>query len=337
MEELDKYYEVCLDLTKEAGQVIREAIAKTKQIQTKSSDIDLVTETDQQVEKLLIGGLQKTFPDHKFIGEESTAAGQKCVLTDDPTWIIDPVDGTMNFVHGLPLVAISIGLLIKKNPVIGIIYNPILEQLYTARLGQGAFLNGNPIRVSGEKELSKALVCSEVGTSTDPLKVQVVLNNLTKLVGNVHGVRLYGTAACALGMVACGGADAFCHMGLHCWDLAAGQLIVEEAGGCLRDYEGLKKNLQQLHAGLAGIRALGSAALNMASVAAGGTDSYFEFGLHAWDMAAGDLIVREAGGIVTDTTGGPLDLMNRRVICASSEELAKKLSEILEQFEMERD
>jgi myo-inositol-1(or 4)-monophosphatase len=272
MENLDEYFKVCLDLTKEAGQVIREAIVKSKQIQTKSSDIDLVTETDQQVEKLLIGGLQKNFPDHKFIGEESTAVGQKCVLTDDPTWIIDPVDGTMNFVHGLPLVAISIGLLIKKTPVIGIIYNPILDQLYTARLGQGAFLNGKPIRVSGTKDLSQALVCSEAGTSKDPEKKRVVLNNLGKLIGSCHGLRQLGTAACSIGMVACGGADAFCHMGIHCWDLAAGQLIVEEAGGCMRDY-----------------------------------------------------------------SGGPLDLMNRRVICASSEELAKQLSEILEQFEMERD
>ena len=89
--------------------------------------------------------------DFRFIGEESTAAGAKCILTDDPTWIIDPVDGTMNFVHGLPLTAISIALLINKQAVIGIIYNPVLEQLYTAKIGQGAFLNGKQIRVSGQK------------------------------------------------------------------------------------------------------------------------------------------------------------------------------------------
>ena len=76
--------------------------------------------------------------------------GEKCVLTDDPTWVIDPVDGTMNFVHGLPLVAISVGLLINEESVLGIIYNPLLDQMFTAKVGQGAFLNGKPIRVSGE-------------------------------------------------------------------------------------------------------------------------------------------------------------------------------------------
>lgn len=86
----------------------------------------------------------------RFIGEESVADGQKSELTDDPTWVIDPVDGTMNFVHGLPLVAISIGLLIEKKAVLGIIYNPLLEQMFTAKLGQGAFMNGKAIRVSGE-------------------------------------------------------------------------------------------------------------------------------------------------------------------------------------------
>ena len=78
------------------------------------------------------------------------ASGEKCILTDEPTWIIDPVDGTMNFVHGLPLVAISVGLLINKEPVLGIIYNPILDQMFTAKIGQGTFMNGNPIRVSGQ-------------------------------------------------------------------------------------------------------------------------------------------------------------------------------------------
>lgn len=87
----------------------------------------------------------------RFIGEESTASGQKIELTDAPTWIIDPIDGTMNFVHGLPHTCISVALLIDKVAEIGIVYNPILEQLFTARKGQGAFLNGAPIHVSGEK------------------------------------------------------------------------------------------------------------------------------------------------------------------------------------------
>jgi myo-inositol-1(or 4)-monophosphatase len=271
-EQVSEFFDECLALTINCGKVIKEAIVRANLIQSKSCDIDLVTETDQEVENLLIGGLKKKFPTHKFIGEESVASGEKCVLTDDPTWIIDPVDGTMNFVHGLPLVAISIALLINKTVVIGIIYNPMLDQMFTAKLGEGAFLNGDQIRVSGQEDLGKSLVCSEVGTSKDPEKNRVVVSNLTRLIGNVHG-----------------------------------------------------------------LRALGSAALNMASVAASYTDAYYEFGIHAWDISAGDLIVREAGGCVLDTTGGPLDLMSRRVICASSEALALKIAGVLEQFELERD
>ena len=94
-------------------------------------------------------------PALRFIGEESTAAGIKCELTDDPTWIIDPVDGTMNFVHGYPNVCVSIALWVNKVPEIGIIYNPVLEQLYTARRGQGAFMNGKEIHVSVEEGINQ--------------------------------------------------------------------------------------------------------------------------------------------------------------------------------------
>lgn len=118
---------------------------------TKTSNTDLVTETDQAVEKLLIEGLSKAFPSHKFIGEESAAAGQKYTLTDAPTWIIDPIDGTTNFVHRIPLVAICLGLTINKEPVIGIVYNPITNEIFSAIKGRGAFKNGFPIHVSNSE------------------------------------------------------------------------------------------------------------------------------------------------------------------------------------------
>lgn len=119
--------------------------------ETKSGEIDLVTETDQQIEKLLIDSLSKQFPDHKFIGEESVAEGSQCSLTNCPTWIIDPIDGTMNFVHSFPHSCISIALFVNQKPSIGIIYNPVLNQLFTARKGKGAFLNGERITVSGRR------------------------------------------------------------------------------------------------------------------------------------------------------------------------------------------
>lgn len=205
--DLDTYYEAVLTLTKSAGEVkilknsetlsgylnkifqlIREKSSnRNKSVEIKSSDIDLVTETDQQVEKLLIDGLSKQFPDHKFIGEESVSGGAKCNLTDAPTWIIDPIDGTMNFVHNFPHSCVSIALFVNQIPEIGIVYNPSLSQLFTARKGKGAFLNGKPITVSGKTELSESLIMLEFGTSRDPEKSKIVLENQKILMPKVHG------------------------------------------------------------------------------------------------------------------------------------------------------
>lgn len=269
---IDEYFDVALDLVKSAGNLIKEHVTGCKLFELKSCDIDFVTEIDKKVEDTLIGGLSKKFPEHKFIGEESVAGGAKCILTDDPTWIIDPVDGTMNFVHGFPHSCISLGLVINKVSVAGIIYNPILEQLFTAKKGQGAFLNGRQIHVSQVKELCNALVAFESGTSRDEEKAKVVFENYKKIISKGHG-----------------------------------------------------------------IRALGSAALNMAMVAQGGADANFEFGIHAWDVAAGDIIVREAGGVCIDPAGGPFDILSRRVLCASTPELAQEISKVLSQYYPERD
>ncbi|XP_032777985.1 inositol monophosphatase 1 isoform X1 [Daphnia magna] len=270
--DVEVVFEVALKAVKDAGEIIKEAFYKKKSVLTKSCDVDLVTETDQAVEKMLIGRIKENFPSHMFIGEESVAVGEKCDLTNDPTWIVDPVDGTMNFVHSFPHSCIALAVLYHKDVHIGIIYNPILEQMYTAKCNQGAFLNDKPIRVSEETDLSKSLVIAEFGTNRDTQKMESVLKNVSALMNKVHG-----------------------------------------------------------------LRAMGSAALNMASVAAGGADSYFEFGIHVWDIAAGALIIKEAGGVCLDTEGGPLDLMSRRMICASSEKLALQIIPLLDQLKLERD
>lgn len=153
----------------------------------KSCDIDFVTETDKQVEKLLMDGLGKQFPDHKFIGEETASAGVQSTLTSTPTWIIDPVDGTLNFVHGFPHSCISIGLFINCQPTIGIIYNPVLEQLFTAKKGHGAYYNGKRIHVSGQTDLTKAIVMMENGTSRDSERFNCLRANQEMLVPVIHG------------------------------------------------------------------------------------------------------------------------------------------------------
>lgn len=123
----------------------------------------------------------------RFIGEEECSEGKKALLTDDPTWIIDPVDGTLNFVHSFPHSCISIALLINKTAEIGIILNPLVRQLFTARRGQGTYYNGQRVQVSGQTELSKSLVMAEFGTSRDPAKLVVTLENFKKIAENAHG------------------------------------------------------------------------------------------------------------------------------------------------------
>ncbi|KAK7865358.1 hypothetical protein R5R35_006839 [Gryllus longicercus] len=270
--QLQLYFDTVLELTRNAGKIVREHHNKGKKVTIKSCDVDLVTETDQQVEKLLVTSLLTKFPGHKYIGEEAVADGKPCELTDEPTWIIDPVDGTMNFVHGYPNFCISVALWIKKKPSIGIIYNPILELMFTAQTGKGAFLNGNRISTSSVKDLEKGLLAMEFGTSRDPEKMAVVMENTQILLPLLHG-----------------------------------------------------------------IRSSGSAALNMAMVAMGGADCYFEFGIHVWDIAAGVPLIQEAGGFVSDPAGGELDPLSRRVLVASNEEFAKKIIPHLKQHYPERD
>ncbi|KAK3893187.1 hypothetical protein Pcinc_002989 [Petrolisthes cinctipes] len=297
-----EWFTVALNLVKEAGKVVRAAINKKKNIEIKSSAVDLVTESDKAVEKMLISGLSSAFPDHKFIGEESVAGGEKCVLTSEPTWIIDPIDGTMNFVHSFPYTCISVGLWVDKKAEIGIVYNPILEQMFTATKGEGAYLNGERIHTSGQTELSQSLVFAEMGTSHDPVKVDTVLTNLTTLMTKVHGVRDAGSAALSLAAVAAGWGEAFFHFTLGPWDMAAGYLIVREAGGVMVSSE--VPFITTLPDDVAGrIRAMGSCALNICQLATGGVDICYEYGVHAWDMAAASLLVTEAGGVVVDTEG----------------------------------
>lgn len=124
---------------------------------------------------------------HRFIGEEECSEGKKALLTDEPTWIIDPVDGTMNFVHSFPHSCISIALLVNKTTEIAIILNPLMRQLFTARRGQGTFYNGQRVCVSNQTELVKSLVMAELGTTRDPAKLLITLDNFKKIAENTHG------------------------------------------------------------------------------------------------------------------------------------------------------
>ncbi|KAG5851041.1 inositol monophosphatase 1-like [Anguilla anguilla] len=229
----------CLVVTKEAGKMIREALKKEISVMQKSSPVDLVTETDQKVEALIISSLKEKYPTHSFIGEESVAAGAPSILTDNPTWIIDPIDGTTNFVHRFPFVSVSIGFAVNKEIEFGIVYSCIEEKMYTAQKGKGAFCNGVPIKVSGQEDITKSLVLTELGLKNDPEHFNAMMLNMRKILTiPVHGIRSPGSAAVNMCLVACGSADAYYHIGIHCWDMAGGAAIVTEAGGVIMDVAG---------------------------------------------------------------------------------------------------
>ncbi|CAI9719927.1 inositol monophosphatase 1-like [Octopus vulgaris] len=271
-EELCEIYETGIQLAKECGHMIKECFYRDKKVTTKASYADLVTETDQNVEKFFTKEIKKHYPGHSVIGEETTADGKKIEFTNNPTWIIDPIDGTTNFVHRIPYTCISIGLTVNKEPVIGIVYNPITDVFFKARKGHGAFCNDKKIAVTGLEEIESAMFIMEFGSNREPDKMAVKFRNLFNLNKASHGLRAYG-----------------------------------------------------------------SAALNMCNVAQGEEDGYAEHGIHCWDIAAGAVIVEEAGGVVIDPSGDKFDLMSRKVLVASSMPLALKMSALLEDPGFERD
>ncbi|XP_046739929.1 inositol monophosphatase 2-like [Diprion similis] len=238
-EEIEHFFQVAKLLTLEAAEVIKDGINELKDIETKSSDKDLVTKYDKEVERLLFEKLSNEFPDHKFIGEETSSTNKEIPeLTDAPTWIIDPIDGTTNFVHRFPQICISVALVINKRLEIGIIYNPCYDEMYTAKKGQGASLNGKSIRPSSTKELKKSLVNLETSALFTTSKTDIGLARFNAIIEVAHGVRTIGSAALALAFVARGIIDVFHMDGLKSWDVAAGCLILTEAGGTIIDTKG---------------------------------------------------------------------------------------------------
>lgn len=209
----------------EAGRMINEARKRPRNIQLKGR-IDLVTETDLVVENLLKEKLGRLVPEADFMAEESAES----FVPGDLTWIIDPLDGTTNFAHGLPMVAISVALWRDGEVILGIVSLPVLDEIFHAVRGLGAFLNGEPIAVTETSDPVQTLVATGF-----PYTVAEDLEHITGPLGRIlpatRGVRRMGAAAVDLAYVSCGRMDAFYEIRLKPWDTAAGWLLVEEAGG----------------------------------------------------------------------------------------------------------
>jgi len=254
-EDLKSISQFTISLARKAGELIlqgSEAIAASGDVDEKKNSVDLVTEYDVKVEELVRADIKKTYPEFGFIGEESYSSGTRPPLTDDPTFCVDPIDGTTNFVHGFPYVCISLGVIYKKQPVIGVIYNTFLDHLYTGVKGQGSFLIKNqqppkklPLSVPRPlPSLSQALIAVEWGSdrsldvagpkSESYLKLAGDPNHQSPVVGGrmAHSLRSMGSAALNFSMVAQGGLDLYWEIGCWAWDVCAGIVIAQEAG-CL--------------------------------------------------------------------------------------------------------
>lgn len=199
----------------------------------KASTIDLVTEMDVASETLIKEAIAKAYPDHAFLGEES---GATAPAASGYRWVVDPLDGTTNYAHGLPIYCVSIGLELDGRPVLGVIYAPSLGELYCAEQGGGATLNGKPIGVSTTNEVAKSVLVTGF-----PYDVRIKSANLAHFNSFIHqaqAVRRLGSAAIDLAWVAAGRFDGFWEPRLAAWDMCAGYVIVTEAGGRVTGYDG---------------------------------------------------------------------------------------------------
>lgn len=236
--EVQDYYDFVVPLIKNCGLIFLESKNENIEVGNKSAH-DLVTKYDKEIEENLIYKIKEKYPTHKFIGEEASEANQKLLLTDDPTWIIDPIDGTTNFTKRLPQCGISVGLTVNKEQVLGLVYIPFADELYTAIKGQGAYLNGQRIKCSNVEDPKKSLFCYEISLAArNATTHKMIMSRLSYLIKEVFAVRSYGCPVISLCYVAAGKLDAYQCDGLYPWDAAAGTLIVREAGGYVIDSSG---------------------------------------------------------------------------------------------------
>ena len=243
---MGSYRDFAVEIALEAGKFLKGKFHETHDIIYKG-EIDLVTEADRGCEALLIARIEKAFPGHGILAEETRGAAENKALT----WIIDPLDGTTNYAHQYPVFCVSIALQRDGEVIVGAICNPMMEELFVVEKGKGAFLNGKRLAVSATAELTRSLLSTGF-----PYDIRVNPDN---------NINYFGAMA-----------------------------VRSQA-----------------------IRRAGAAALDLAYVAAGRFDGFWELKLHPWDTAAGCLMVTEAGGVVTDLFGGPFDLYSPHILATN--------------------
>lgn len=228
-----RYKEVALAAAQKAGAILARHVGCHVNIRAKD-DIgrNLVSNADLESEKIIIAEIKKYYPSHNIVAEESAREDN----SSEYTWIIDPLDGTMNFLRGFPIFSVSIALARGEDVIVGVVFNPITKELFVAERGKGAYLLDKPIHVSSRATLAQAVVAQNIDNS--PQKREIYLHNLQNLFQEVEGFRQFHSTALEMCNVACGRTEAFILNGANSWDIAAGALIIEEAGGKVTSSDG---------------------------------------------------------------------------------------------------
>jgi myo-inositol-1(or 4)-monophosphatase len=226
--------DVAIDLARQAGELLRRGHQNGAGPTTsKASAVDLVTEFDLASERLIADGLRRNFPGHAIFGEETGEA----LPAAGPVWVVDPLDGTTNFAHGYPVFSVTLALLVDGRPELGVTYDPLRDDLFWAQCGRGAWRGQRRLRVSTTAELGASLLAT--GFAYD--RASNADNNLAEFshfVPRTRGVRRGGSAALDIAWVAAGWLDGYWERGIQVWDMAAGVLLVQEAGGVVTAYSG---------------------------------------------------------------------------------------------------
>lgn len=228
----DLFLSAAIEAAHAAGTILMENFGKVQpsDIREKSA-VDFISYVDESSEKKIIEILRSHFPDHAFLAEESG----ETISASPYRWIIDPLDGTTNYLHVIPFFAVSIALEYEEEIIVGVVYNPIINELFYAQKNKGAFLNKNRIHVSNAESLAQSFIATGF-----PFKKKHVLSKHLKAFEKIFlkciGARRIGSAALDLSYIACGRFDGFWEIGLQPWDIAAGTLIVREAGGAVTDF-----------------------------------------------------------------------------------------------------
>ncbi len=234
---IDRYLQIAKETAKEAGEILKKNLGRKNIVEYKG-EVNLVTSQDKLSQEFIYQKLSSYFSNHGFLAEEELEKRSKAEFR----WIIDPLDGTTNYAHGFPVFCVSLALEYKKRIILGVIYNPMLNELFWAIEDKGAYLNNKKIQVSSTQELDKSLLATGFPYDLRESKENNI-EHFNNFVVQAQAVRRCGSAALDLCYVACGRLDGFWELKLFPWDLAAGMLIVKEAGGYLSDFKNRKINI----------------------------------------------------------------------------------------------